>query len=187
MSPRAKQFARFLAKLLAAPVLLAALFHAFLLAGLVHERGWRGAARFVGGEPGATQDVNDAADWLIASHSAGELEAFADRVARDYGPTASRLPKAFLGDPMFPLSEVPTKFMRLGWHRTWERNPPPDPKYGPECVLRFNDRGEVTAVEIQWGHRRHVAIVYARPPAREPRGFAVRKVTPRVFILANES
>jgi hypothetical protein len=88
---------------------------------------------------------------------------------------------------MFPLSEVPTKFMRLGWHRAWERNPPPDPKYGPECVLKLNDGGEVTAVEIQWGHRRHAAIVYARPPAREPRGFAVRKVTPRVFILANES
>lgn len=187
MNPHLKQLATICAALLAIPIGFMTLFFVLMYAGLMHERGWQGVVRHIKGEPTATQDVNDAADWLVSSGNAPGLEAFADQMARDFGPAASSLPKAFMGDPMLPISTVPQKFMRLGWNRRWERPPSTNPKLGPECVLKLDDQGAVTALEIQWGHRRHVVIVYAQPPSPAPRGFAVRKVTPRIYIVANES
>ena len=134
--------------------------------------------RFCLGEPGATQDVNDAADKIISSGWEKDLIVLADTLTSEFGPVKDKLPEAFMGGRSIPIEKMPARYRQLGG--TYSRIP-------PELVLRSSEEGVPSQVVIDWAHMRHAIIVFSTPPSQPPQGFFVRKVNARIYVVANES
>ncbi len=134
--------------------------------------------RFVTGEPGATQDVNDAANDLERDGLYRELEAVSYEIMREYETSAATLPNAeFDVGREVPVERLPARFHKLGG--SW--------RHSLQVILRVDAASKPTQVRLHWGHGRHAVIVYAKPPAHPPSGFHVRRVSPRTYVVANES
>lgn len=134
--------------------------------------------RHLWGEPGATQNVNDAADALEEMGVYRELETIADTLFQDYVDTASTLPQATFGSGrQVPLERLPEQFHSLGG--SW-RQP-------PDVILRDSESLEARQLRLHWGNGRHAIVVFEAPPPQIPEGFYVRKVSPRTYVIANES
>lgn len=135
--------------------------------------------RWLLGEPGATQGVNDAADALTTANWDEELTVLADQLMDEYGAIASTLPEAeFSSGYSLPLDRLPPKFYELGGSF----------RHDPDLILRLDDTiSTPTAIVLSWGHMRHAIIVYAKPPSVPPQGFFVRQVSDRIYVIANES
>ena len=130
------------------------------------------------GEPGATRDVNDAADVLERRESCRKLEAVADTIIRTYGSSAATLSKAeFDVGREVPLERLPGRFHNLGG--SWRDS--------PQVILRLDQAAKPTQVRLHWGHGRHAVVVFAKPAPKPPVGFYVRSVSPRTYVVANES
>lgn len=132
--------------------------------------------RFLHGEPVATQDINDAADKIIASAWESELLALSDQLMMEYGPIATSLPYEMFGDGyLLPLKKLPEKFHELGWSRSGD----------PAFILRVDEKtSKPTEIVLSWGNMRHAVIIYAQPPTVAPQGFFVRQVGDRIYIVA---
>jgi hypothetical protein len=130
--------------------------------------------RFCLGEPGATQEVNDAADTIISSGWTSELETLTDKLMLEYAPITSTLKKAQWGDGyLLPLDRLPAKFRKLGGF------------FGdPELILRTDANGIATALVLSWGHMRHSITIFAIPPSAAPQGFFSRQIGKRIYIAA---
>jgi len=137
-------------------------------------------SRFFLGEPGATQDVNDAADQIESAGWAGELTGWADRLMSEYGPIKDKLPKTFMGADLIPISHLPSQYRHLGGMFSGLG-------IEPELGLRPADRDHPAQVVIDWAHMRHSIIIFSEPPKNLPAGFYVRKVNDRIYVVANES
>jgi hypothetical protein len=130
--------------------------------------------RWLCGEPGATQDVNDAADMIETEGWADDLEKLADDVTTEFVPVREKLPKAFVGGRLIPIGRLPSRFLELGG--TWsDRN--------FEFVL--GEAPWTSLVMLSWGHLRHAVIIFPEAPSAAPVGFHVRRVSERVFVVAD--
>lgn len=140
----------------------------------VPERVWR----HLKGEPGATQDVNDAADILERGGECSELEGVADEIMRNYAAVAATLPEAEYDiGRAIPVENLPKRFHQL--RGTWHGS--------PQVILRLDQGSKATQVRLNWGHGRHSIVVFADGPSEPPKGFYVRRVSPRTYVLAAES
>lgn len=141
--------------------------------------GQDGHARFVrwmDGESGAEQDVNDTFTALQASDGASDLESFADGVLRTYArPDAGAGPATRPGLPHTTVSidKLPSKFWNLGGSY-------PGP---PKVVVRLDKN----AIVLQWGGGRHEIMIFGAAPANPLTGFYGRKVSERVYVVASGS
>jgi hypothetical protein len=135
--------------------------------------------RFVLGEPGATQWVNDTADDLSASSIVGELEGLADRIMTEYGSTQSALPpvRDFTSGPSVPNDRVPSKFQVMGGIYSTK----------PDIFVKFDKSNTPTAFVMSWGHSRQEVVVFSSPPLSPPQSFFSRRVSRRTYVLANPS
>jgi hypothetical protein len=134
--------------------------------------------RWLAGEPLATQRVDEAADALEGTTMGRQLEQRVEEILAAYLPVASTLPRAeHVRGHLVPPNEIPQELI------------PPDGGFGgaPDILLRSGDDTEPPAVILGWGHMRHAVIVYANAPDRAPAGFFVRSVSPRTWVVANES
>ncbi len=128
------------------------------------------------GEPGATQQVNDAADKIISSNWNSELEKLCDKLINEYKPLTSKLKhEPFSDGYLIPLERIPIKFYKLGPHNE------------PDVVIRIDEHPEPSSLVFSWGHMRHAIFVFTKKPLVEPKGFHSRKVSDRVYVVANES
>jgi hypothetical protein len=131
------------------------------------------------GEPGvATQDVNDAADKIRSSGWEKNLTDLADALMVEFTPIATNLPEAFMGGRSIPIERLPAQYRQLGG--TYSR-------LDPELVLRQGHLDTPDQIVIDWAHTRHAIIIYAVPPHDSPTGFYVRKISNRIYVVANES
>lgn len=129
-------------------------------------------------EPGATQTVNDAAEWLLSSGGDKELTDLADQLMADYAGTAITLePEEVIGGRLIPLNHIPNKFHDLGGDLLGD----------PILALRLNETDTPAELVLSWGNMRHSIIVYAESPSQAPEGFFVREVSDRIYVIANES
>ena len=130
------------------------------------------------GEPRVTQGVNDAADLIIAKDWQDDLTRLADNLIKEFEPTQDSLPYAFMGGRSIPLAKLPAQYRQLGGGYS---------DMPPELVFRPNEHASPKRIIIDWAHLRHAIIIYTQPPVEPPRGFYVRKVNERIFVVANES
>ena len=129
------------------------------------------------GEPGATQGVNDAADKIISSGWDQELIELSNELMQEYASTALTLPvEPFTGGRLLPIERLPRKYRTLGG------------TFGdPDLVLRLDSTSKPTELVISWGHMRQGIVVSALPIAKPPKGFFMRQVNERIYVIANES
>ncbi|AFY40162.1 hypothetical protein Lepto7376_4026 [[Leptolyngbya] sp. PCC 7376] len=132
--------------------------------------------RHLQGEPGATQDVNDAAD-ILEQGSYLALEEIADEIFLDYATTVSTLPESMYGGWQVPIERLPERFHDLGG--SWFQS--------PDLLLNDSESLEDRQLRLWWGNGRHGVLVFATPPVHPPEGFYVREVSPRTYVIANES
>jgi len=130
------------------------------------------------GEPGATQDVNDAADKIRSSGWEKDLTDMADALMVEFTPIATNLPVAFMGGRSIPIERLPAQYRQLGG--IYSRL-----NVVPELVLRQGQLGAPDQIVIDWAHMRHAIIIYAVPPHDSPTGFYVRKVSNRIYVVAD--
>jgi hypothetical protein len=134
--------------------------------------------RFCLGEPGATQWVNNTADTIIDSGWTKELEVLSDQLCKDFQSDSKSLPvDKFSRLPTLPSARLPLKFKKLG---SWPRGDVADLFERPE------ENGPSTII-ISWGHGREEVIIFGNPQSVPPKGFFVRKVGSRIYVVANES
>ena len=139
---------------------------------------WLGVRFLAAHEPGATRLVNEDADWLLMSGNAADLEAVADAIQVEFGDHPERLGTTRLGRPgLVPIDRLPSKFRGLGGYF----------KSSLEVVLETETPAHAARLVLMWGNGRHQVVVYGSAPTFKPRGFAVREVTSRVHVVANES
>ena len=132
-------------------------------------------ARFCFGEPEATQWVNDTADKIASAGWTTELNEMSDRLISEFGPISATLQsEPFSHGRLIPLNELPIKYRDL--HRG-----------DPDLVLQTDEHESPVAMLISWGHTREAIMVFARPPSKPPGGFSVRRVTERIYVIANLS
>lgn len=133
--------------------------------------------RFCLGEPGATQWVNDTADKIVSSGWTAELQEVSSRLMSEFGLVSATLPEeGFSGGRSIPLERLPLKFRELGG------------SYGePDLALQTKEDGSPVALVVSWGHMRQAILIFASAPLNPPRGFFVRKVDDRIYVVANES
>lgn len=130
--------------------------------------------RWMDGESGAEQDVNDAFTSLQAHNGASELERFADGVLQAYAtPDAGLAAHPSLPHPAVSIDKLPSKFWNLGGSY-------PGP---PKAIVRLDKN----AVVLQWGGGRHEIMIFGAAPANPPTGFYGRKVSERVYVIASGS
>jgi len=131
------------------------------------------------GEAGFTQWVNDTERSIISPACVAELQEISDRLISEAAPISSTLPiEPFSGGRSLAIENLPLKYRQLGGI------------YGdPDLVLRVSDAHTDAKIVVSWGHMREAIIIFARPPAVAPRGFSVRKVSDRIYVVAgiNES
>lgn len=130
------------------------------------------------GEPGATQWVNDTADKLISSAWSAELQELTDRLLSEFTPLAATLPvEQFSRGRSITLDKLPRKYRQLGGI------------FGdhPDLVLRTGDNDTPASLVVSWGHTRQAIMIFASHPPLAPRGFFVRKVNDRIYVVANSS
>jgi hypothetical protein len=104
-----------------------------------------------------------------------ELQDVSDRLMSEVGTTSSALPEEpFSGGRSLAIEKLPVKFRQLGG------------LFGdhPDLVLRASDLGSPTEIVVSWGHMRQAIIVFASPPQDTPEGFFVRKVSDRIYVVA---
>ncbi|GEM_PF-2490397 len=130
------------------------------------------------GEPAATQRVNDAAEKIRSSGWEKDLTNLADALMAEFTPIATNLPEAFMGGRSIPIERLPAQYRQLGG--TYSR-------LDPELVLRQGHLDSPDQIVIDWAHMRHAIIIYAVPPHHSPKGFHVRKINDRIYVVANES
>jgi hypothetical protein len=129
------------------------------------------------GEPGATQGVNDAIERINYWHDAAELQELGDKLISEFGPISSTLPDApFSKGKSIPLDRLPQKYRELGG------------LFGnhPDLIFQPEDNGTPRAIIISWAHMRKSITIFFKPPASPPRGFFVRKLNNRIYVVAGE-
>jgi hypothetical protein len=133
--------------------------------------------RFLSGEPGATQDVNDAADLIIKNKWQSELEKLSDSLITEYLPQFHDLPKEkYGGGYLLPAGKIPAKYLMLG--RMWSN---------PDLEIVMNEENTEPALLFCWGHGRHQMLIYQKEPKAKPTGFYFRQVGKRIFVGAHYS
>jgi hypothetical protein len=136
------------------------------------------AIRWCLGEPGATQWVNDTVEEITLLQETAELQEIGDRLMSEFGSINSTLPTApFPGGKAIPLEKLPLKYRKLGG------------EFGdnPDLVLQMDQKGFPMAVVISWGHMRQSITIFSKPPSPPPKGFFVRKLNSRIYVVACES
>lgn len=134
-----------------------------------------GIVRWIAGESGATQEVNDAADMIESEGWADDLEKLADDLTAEFQPVRENLPHAFIGGRLIPIDRLPAKYRKLGGRPTRHL----------EFVL--GEGQWASRVMLSWAHLRFAVVIFAEPPQKLPKGHHVRRVGKRVFVIANES
>lgn len=132
--------------------------------------------RWIKGEPGAVQWVNDTAGTLRDSDLGERFERLAGSLLQEYETSAASLPAApHSQGRLVPLARLPAEMRGLGG------------TYGdPELVLRLGDALEPVAVVVSWGHMRQAIVFLKDPNASAPEGFFVRRITSQLYVLARE-
>jgi hypothetical protein len=131
-------------------------------------------ARLVLGEPGALQDVNDAADWIVDNHAAPELETLADRIINSI---EGEKPTSLVGPDLheIPPDMLPKKFWALGVR------PPEAPDYiwihSPDRTVHFH----WARFASDW----HEVVILPPDSNVEYRNRFMRKVSDRVLARAS--
>ena len=130
------------------------------------------------GEPGATQDVNDAADVILSEGWEPDLMALSDSLLAEYRAMPTRAPGAsFMGGFLIPIEKLPDRYRQLGGTYSGVE---------PEFAFRPRDDSGPDRIVIGWAHMRHAVIIYSVAPPGSPTGFHVRKVSARMYVVANE-
>ncbi|MEL6195718.1 MAG: hypothetical protein AAFQ77_01525 [Myxococcota bacterium] len=136
------------------------------------------AWRYVLGEPGATQDVNNAADILEETGAYRELEGIADRIFADCpAAAANHLPVRHGPGLRLPVEFIPERFHLLG--RSYDTR--------PDVILRGCESSQGMQLRLHWGNGRHAIVVSDTPPDELPMSFYSRQVSPRTYVIAHES
>lgn len=135
--------------------------------------------RFCAGEPGATQDVNDAADTILSRKWEEDLELFAGQMIKEFETKKDTFPPAFMGGYLLPTDRLPAHYRKL--------SPLFLPGLEPELVMKLSGDSTETQIVIDWAHMRHAVIIYAKPPKQCPEGFYIRKVNERIYVVAGAS
>jgi hypothetical protein len=130
------------------------------------------------GEPLAAQGVNDAADLIISGNWQDDLSKLADNLIKEFEPTRESLPYAFMGGRSIPIDRLPAQYRQLAGQFS---------DMSPELVFRPKEHASPARIIIDWAHLRHAIIIYTEAPKESPRGFYVRKVNDRIFVVAGES
>src|SRR5262249_34119345 len=136
---------------------------------------WLGSiVRFCMGEPMATQWVNNTADEIIQSGWSTDLERIADQLSKD--PTAITKPDKYeysdsTRTKLAP-DRLPAIYRKLGDF----------PYNNQEAGLYL--RNSPHRILIEWGNEREAIMIYEKEPSVPPKGFFVRKVNARIYVVA---
>lgn len=135
--------------------------------------------RWCFGEPGATQGVNDAVDIIQSQGWEPDLIELSASLFTEYRalPTNS-LSASYMGGFLIPIERLPDRYRQLGG--TYSR-------MKPEFAYRPRDDRGPERIVIDWAHMRHAVIIYSEAPQKSPTGFHVRKISDRIYVVANES
>ena len=131
------------------------------------------------GEPGATQGVNDTANKIISLGLLSHFEKLCDDILSEFLPKTSTLKNAEGGEGYeIPINKIPEKFRNDAFGGMFNNL---------EVDLRPLDNENCPSLVFNWGHMRHAIIIFKDAQHIEPKGFFVRKLNNRIYIVANES
>jgi hypothetical protein len=137
--------------------------------------------RWCFGEPGATQGVNDAADIIRSAGWEHDLMELSDSLTVEFRAMATNsLPSSFMGGFLISIERLPDRYRQLGG--TYSQM-----GIEPEFAFRPEDDWGPDRIVMDWAHMRHAVIIYSERPPKSPTGFHVRRVSDRIYVVANES
>jgi hypothetical protein len=122
--------------------------------------------------------VNITVERIRYFRQTDELQDLGNRLFSEFGPVSATLPEdPPTGGRLIPLDRLPDKFAKLGG------------SFGDraELILQEDSTGRPMAVAISWAHLREAIVIFPKPPRSVPRGFFVRALSDRIYVVTNES